>query len=214
MPTGYTYKIDNGTLTNSKDFIKLCLNAFGVMVHNKGNAPTTERPDFNKVYASDIEYYTKQITQAREKLSKAEEDFKINYDRYKNRVLEELKEKISIKKKYIQEQKEIETVYNRIKEGVENWDCSEKYNEIKAFCIEQLDMGKPEYSFNKKYLEELEKNIENFDEYFKEYHASIIEGYMHDIEYNTKSLDKTKKKIQEKQEFYDGIIKELDSITE
>ena len=75
-------------------------------------------------------------------------------------------------------------------------------------------MGKPKYSFNKECLEELEKNIENFDEYFKEYHASIIEGYMDDIEYNTKSLDKTKKEIQENQDFYDGIIKELDSITE
>lgn len=214
MPTGYTHKIDDGTLTNSKDFIKLCLNAFGIMIHNKDNAPTTERPDFNEVHASEIEYYTKQIAQARENLSKTEEDFKINYERYKNTVLEELKEKISIKKKYIQEQKEIETVYNRIKEGVESWDCSEKYNNIKSFCIEQLDRGKPEYSYFKEYVEKLEKNIENFDEYFKEYHASIIEGHMHDIEYYTKSLDETKKRIQEEQEFYDDLIKELDSITE
>ena len=77
MPTVYTQKIDDGTLTNGKDFIKLCLNAFGIMIHNKDNAPTTERTDFNKVYASDIEYYTKQIAQAKEKLSKAEEDFKV-----------------------------------------------------------------------------------------------------------------------------------------
>ena len=41
MPTVYTQKIDDGTLTNSKDFIKLCLNAFGIMIHNKDNAPTT-----------------------------------------------------------------------------------------------------------------------------------------------------------------------------
>lgn len=214
MPTGYTYKIDDGTLTNSKDFIKLCLNAFGIMIHNKDNAPTTERPDFNKVHASEIEYYTKQIVQTKEKLSKAEEDFKIDYEKYKNRVLEELKEKISINKKYIQEQKEIETVYNRIKEEVESWDCSEKYNNIKAFCIEQLDRGKPEYSYVIKCVEKFEKNIENFDEYFKKYHASIIEGYMRDIECYTKSLDETKKRIQEMQEFYDDLIKELDSITE
>ena len=79
MPTVYTHKIDEGTLTNGKDFIKLCLNAFGIMIHNKDNAPTTERTDFNKVYASDIEYYTKQIAQAKEKLSKAfkKTDYKI-----------------------------------------------------------------------------------------------------------------------------------------
>lgn len=62
--TGYVSLIDNGEITTPKDFLKVCLRAFGIMNRKVGSSlslESVENVDFTLTNDSTYKYYKKKF---------------------------------------------------------------------------------------------------------------------------------------------------------
>lgn len=135
--TGYTASIDDRSITNGKDFLKLCIRAFGVCIDQRDDSlksplVTEFKPDdyYNNERVIAIEKYEKLKNTSIEdyyknKLKDIERSKRLNANSYENKKLEQ-------------------QLYLKIKSEVESWIPPTKEHEaIKQFALEQISAGIP-----------------------------------------------------------------------
>lgn len=135
--TGYTANIDDRSITNGKDFLKLCIRAFCVCIDQRDNSlksplVTEFKPDdyYNNKRVIAIEKYEKLKNTSIEdyyknKLKDIERSKRLNANSYENKKLER-------------------QLYLKIKSEVESWvPPTEEYEVIKQFALEQISIGIP-----------------------------------------------------------------------
>ncbi len=72
MPTGYTSFIENGKVRTAKQFLHLCLRAFGVCINMRDDSLEVKddyTKDLLKGFQEDIDYHKKRLKIAEKKLS-------------------------------------------------------------------------------------------------------------------------------------------------
>lgn len=205
--TGYTYTIENGTCKTPKDFLKLCLKNFGccLEVRDESLAKFNANDFLEKIKnESQSEYLTNSFANAEKELEKllkkSDNEWKKELE---SRIADTEKKLEESKAKHYKESETLDWFANKIK----NWNCSEKYVNIKKFALEQLDITEPtNYEWEEKLLNELTNTT------MKDYRNSNIKSAIKEVDYYKKRIEDEKKKRDETIEFIEGFLKEIENI--
>lgn len=213
MPTGYTSFIEEGKVRTAKQFLHLCLRAFGVCSHMRDESLELKddyTKDIIKGYQQDIDYHQKNLDEAEKRLTEIR---KMSEADLCKKYIKETKEKIKNLQKARQKEFGEYGDYLMIRSDVEKWKCSEQFQNIKDFALNQIDISMPKDDY---YSEEL-KNCgnpteEGFQEKKDEYLASLITDAEWDINYHTEERDNAIKKREESLKFYIEFKEELEKL--
>jgi uncharacterized protein YqfB (UPF0267 family) len=205
--TGCTYNIENGTCKTPKDFLKLCLKNFGCCIEVRDESLAKFNADdfLEKIKnESQSEYLTNSLANAEKELEKL---LKKSDNEWKKelelRIADTEKKLEESKTKHYKESEILDWFANKIK----NWNCSEKYANIKKFALEQLDITEPtDYEWEEKLLNELRATT------VKDYRNSNIESAIKEVNYYKERIEGEKKHREEIIEFIEGFLKEIEEI--
>ena len=205
--TGYTCGITDGTVKTPKDFLKLCLKAFGCCVDLRDESLT----DFNvneyleKLKSEPVsDYLIESLKRAEEELEKLLKRTDNNWKVELNNKIAEAKTKLEESKINYQEESKIISYFT---DSIKDWDCSEDYQNIKNFALEQLGLTEPDgYEWNEKLFKELQ------DTDIKVYRNSRIQSAIKEVDYYKEKIEQEKKGKQEKIDFIEGFLKEIEKV--
>lgn len=200
--TGYTSFIADGEITNGADFLKLCSRAFGIFAEYRDEPLSADIP--TKIKYSD--YYERKLEQEKSTLIKY-------LERTDSEWQKELQKEIEVWKKDYSEAKERYEKENerlaRILEQIKDWNCSERYKNIKAFAIEQI-----KESFNDmkhlKYFQRKADEVKSMS--LEEYKQNKIDSLIETVKDTEESIKAEKDRVAEAQSFLDGFLEEISEI--
>lgn len=200
--TGYTSLIAQGEITTAKDFLKICLRAFGVLVEMRdeplsANIPTQiEKNDF----------YSKKKEQAEKKLKELKAFFPKQWEEMLKKEIKATKE--TLKKGEEKAEKE-RMLLDRLTREICGWQCDKEFRDVKNFALEQLGRTREET-----FLEVWQKlnTLENFT--WKTFKKQKIEELEKETAYYEKKEQKEKKRQKEKQDFLDKFFLNLKKLEE
>ena len=212
MPTGYTQQIIDGTVKTPKEFLHLCLRNFGVCISMRDMPLDTPQVDYTeyikRYYQDTIGYYSKTL-----------ENAKKEYARISNLSDDDLYEmyvkKFSDNRDYYQKRTDVtkkqNAKYQSFYDAIENWDCSEEFNNIKKFALDQIDISKDDEDY---YADELSKEMLTKEEFISEgkYKEELLKATESDVEYNQERLDHVTKDMNDTLAFYERFKKEIDKL--
>lgn len=214
MPTGYTQQIIDGTVKTPKEFLHLCLRNFGVCVSMRDVPFNESQVDYTeyikKYYQDTIGYHTKELENA-----KAEYERVINLsddDFYEMYV-----ERFSHNRKYYQEitdeAKKQNAKYQVFYDAIKNWDCSEEFDNIKKFALDQIDISKDDEDY---YADELSKEMLTKEEFISngkfKYEEDLLKQAKWNIDYHQEQLDAITKDMNNALTFYERFKKEIEKL--
>jgi hypothetical protein len=205
--TGYTYTIENGTCKTPRDFLKLCLKNFGCCLEVRDESLAKFNVDdfLEKIKnKSQSKYLTNSLANAEKELEKllkkSDNEWKKELE---SRIADTEKKLEESKTKHYKESEILDWFTNKIK----NWNCSEKYGNIKRFALEQLDITEAEnYEWEEKLLNELTNTT------VKDYRNSNIKSAIREVDYYKERIEEEKKHREENIEFIEGFLKEIENI--
>lgn len=206
MPTGYTAFIEDGSITTGKEFLLLCLRAFGIAIDIRNKplsvpTPTTFKPD---------EYYKKRYDKA---VADLETERNITFEETKHRMRSNYNEHVKNAKNAIARISKINEQYKKVREQVSDWTPpTEKHNGIKKFALEQIDMCiNSDYDF-KYYQEIIDTPFDDSDEAIKKYMAEYIKYLETNVELAKEAYDKEVRDSKEKTQFMKDFIESLENL--
>lgn len=133
MPTGYTAQIEDGKITNAKDFLLLCTRAFGVAIDLKDEplsmpTPMEFEPD---------EYYKINLQRREQEL---EELKQMTIDEFIEREKHSIQSDAEFAREHIKEMESANKRYLRIREVISKWNPpTTSHKGLKDFALEQID---------------------------------------------------------------------------
>lgn len=213
MTTGYTQQIIDGTVKTPKEFLHLCLRNFGICVSMRNES-------FN-IQGDYTEYIKKYYQDTIGYLNKALENAKKEYARISNLSDDDLYEmyvkKFTDNRNYYQkrtdEVKKQNAKYQSFYDAIENWDCSEEFNNIKKFALDQIDISKDDGDF---YKDELTKKMLTKKEFISaskyEYKENLLKNAEQDVNCNQERLDSITKNMNDALAFYERFKKEIEKL--
>ena len=200
MPTGYTCFIEDGDITNGRDFILLCTRAFGIAMDIREEPLTVPTP---KVFEPDVKYHTDCLNKAIEEKTRLTE---MTIEEWHLECVKDREKRIAEAKKHYEDDLELDKKYLKIKHEVEEWNAPDDCKEIKKFALEQIKISRPDLSHAHEWLVLAEQEIDE-DERF-DAHMKSIER---DITYHQEHIAEEIKRAEERTQF----MKELcDSLKE
>ena len=213
MPTGYTQQIIDGTVKTPREFLHLCLRNFGICISLRDEPlnPQGDYTEYIKKYYQDTIGY----------LNKALENAKKEYARIGNLSDDDLYEmyvkKFTDNRNYYQkrtdEAKKQNAKYQSFYDAIKSWDCSEEFNNIKKFALDQIDDSKEPEDF---YKDELTKKIITKKEFISdgkyEYKENLLKNAEEDVNYKQERLDDAIKNMNDALAFYERFKKEIDKL--
>ena len=213
MPTGYTQQIIDGTVKTPKEFLHLCLRNFGVCVSMR-DMPFDSQGDYTpyikKFYQDSMGYHAKALENA-----KAEYERVINLS--DDDLYEMYVERFSHNREYYQEitdkAKKQNAQYQVFYDAIKNWDCSEEFDSIKKFALDQIDISKEAEDY---YADELSKEMLTKEEFISngksKYEEDLLEQAKWDIDYHQEQLDDITKRMSNVLAFYERFKKEIEKL--
>lgn len=198
MPTGYTACIEDGKITNAKDFILLCTRAFGVaydVMEEPLSVPTPIE------FKPDLEYHTKRLE---EELKEKERLLNISDEAFHKEMMELRENSIKNATEHLRLSQELDAKYEAILKDIEGWDPPDDYKELKAFAIEQIKISRPDLEWQKKYIENC--MVEDPDDLIKK---DLLGNCERSIEYHQEAIKDEIKKAEEKTKFMKNLIESL-----
>ena len=213
MPTGYTQQIIDGNVKTPKEFLHLCLRNFGICISLRDEPlnPQGDYTEYIKKYYQDTIGY----------LNKALENAKKEYARISNLSDDDLYEmyvkKFTDNRNYYQkitdEAKKQNSKFQIFYDAIKNWDCSEEFNNIKKFALDQIDDSKEPEDF---YKDELTKKMLTKKEFIADgkykYKEDLLKNAEQDVNYNQERLDSITKNMNDALAFYERFKKEIEKL--
>lgn len=195
MPTGYTAKVQNGEITDPKEYILNCARNFGALIHMRdSDSCEIEKRKVDNYYLERMESSIKDY-----------QDFiKLSDDEIEKRINKEYDEAVLRQEKGLNSFYEHEKRYQDMIEKVSEWVApTGDHVQLKDFAINQLKTSL-EYDcsdyLRKSYLKKIEKQT------IEEYKASMIQNYLEDIEYNSKHYKEELERVKEVNKWIDELI--------
>ncbi len=203
--TGYTHGVLEGTVTDAKDYLKMCLHAFGVMIKYRDDPLTADLPDSIPLDA----YHVSQIDDKKRKLEEVKARTDDEWRAELKKALESEKSSYEIAKKEIQV--DTERIENMRKKIVA-WDCDDQLADVKKFALEQLNMTKPyDLDWYTETIETLEKALTD-ETRFNEWKQTSIESAEHDLMYTIERAEEDKANNKKANEYLAKFKKELEKL--
>lgn len=203
MPTGYTIKIEDGSIKTGKEFLSLCCRAFNVCVMMKEDSLDKPTP---KEFGIDP-FYEEQIEQLKKDLEKAE-----------NITIEEAEEMLKedqrqtedyVSKKVLEEKHNLEK-YNAIESEILAWTPpTPEHENLKKFALEQVRVSKPKENDFKYYREMVESINSLTPEEYKQRRINILkESLQRAIENYEEHVEAISDKNRWLKEFWESFEEE------
>lgn len=207
--TGYTYKIEDGTCKTPKDFLKLCLKAFGCCIELRDESLTSfDVNEFLKKLKTESEqpsdYLVTSLSNAEKELEKLLKRTNDDWKKELDSEIAKAKEKLEKNKKEHEEESKTLSYFTQ---SIENWNCSEEYKGIKDFALEQLGLTTLiNYEWDEKLLEELS------NESVTEYRNRYIQSAIKEVDYYKERIEEEKEGKLEDIKFIEGFLKEIEDL--
>ena len=133
MPTLYTAFIEDRTITNGADFLKLCTRNFGIA----SDIRDEPLPILPPIHFEPDPYYEQTYKRAVERNNKVQH---MTFEEAKQEIIEKCKSEAESSRIYYEDCIENNHKYLKIKKEVLNWIPPTKEHEnIKKFALEQID---------------------------------------------------------------------------
>lgn len=133
MSTLYTAFIEDGTITNGADFLKLCTRNFGIAFDIRDEP----FPILPPIHFEPDPYYEQTYKRAVERNNKVQQ---MTFEEAKQEIIEKYRIKTESSKRYYEKCVKNNHKYLKIKKEVLNWIPPTKEHEnIKKFALEQID---------------------------------------------------------------------------
>ena len=200
--TGYTSFIIDKNLKAS-EFLKLCMRAFNIFIEYR-DEPLS--PNIPKELPKD-DWHEKELVKAKEKLAQR---LSMTDDEWRKELESDLATKIAEHKEAVEEEKVEMARLNAVKEAIEGWKCSEAYEKVKNFALDQIAKSEP-YGY-KWYIESEEcmrKALDSQEE-FEKYKADLIQCAREDVAYHEKGVAENEANWKKANEFLSGFWKEIE----
>jgi len=213
MPTGYTSFIEDGKVKTAKQFLHLCLRAFGVTMMIREDSLEVKddyTEDLLKAFRGERSYHKKKINEAQKRmdaiLALTDEEL---YQKY----IKSTKDDIASYTKFKKEEEKDNTAYNRIAEDIKKWDCDPKFEEIKRFALNQINLSVHNSDYWEEKLQECKvPTREEFQKEKESYLSSMIKDVQWDINFHTEELEKVKARQVDCMAFYKQFMNELNKL--
>ena len=170
-----------------------------------------ERFSHNREYYQDtIDYHAKALENA-----KAEYERVINLsdDDFYKMYVERFSHNRENYQKRLDEIMNHNAQYQSFYDAIKNWDCSEEFNNIKKFALDQIDISKEDEDY---YADELSKKMLTKEEFISggknEYEEDLLKNAISDISYHQKELDTEIKTMNNVLAFYESFRKEIEKL--
>jgi len=217
MPTGYTSFIEEGKITEPKDFLKLCLRAFGIFIDKRDESLSLEsviNARFNLEDSWNYNYNKGQYEEAQKKLEEYTELQGEAVEKAYHEYITGIKEEREYYAKRLEEIKAKNAKYDDFINRISEWKCSPEFNEIKQFAIEQCEKSKDDIEFYQKEIDRYDEELkdENSRKVFEKDMAVRRQCLEDDVAYYLNSLNETVKRNQSNKEFFEKFMKEVETI--
>lgn len=217
MPTRYTEFIENKQCNSVKQFLKLCLRNFGVLSKYRDEPLSLDfEPDFTdenvnsfiKINENRIEKYKKEL----------KEYDNLSYDEKASKIKEDCLKELNFYKNIYDKSVELNAKYDNFIEAIDSWDCSEDFNSIKEFAINQCEISKENLDYYEKEIIKYQKLLDKIETSKYEVQCEI-DKHRNAIIANIKScqdyinrIKEQNNKYESNKEFYDRFVKEIENI--
>ena len=217
MPTRYTEFIENKQCNSVKQFLKLCLRNFGVLSKYRDEPLSIDfEPDFTdenvnsfiKINENRIEKYKKEL----------KEYDNLSYDEKASKIKEDCLKELNFYKNIYNKSVELNKKYDNFIEAIDSWDCSEDFNSIKKFAINQCEISKENLDYYEKEIIKYQKLLDKIETSKYEVQCEI-DKHRNAIIANIKScqdyinrIKEQNNKYESNKEFYDRFVKEIENI--
>ena len=202
MPTGYTSFIEEGKVKDAKQFLHLCLRAFGVLGFMRDESLEIKddyTDDIIKDYENEKQYHQKKLEQALKDLAKA-------HNLTDDELYEMFTKEENYDADYYVKQLQHNELYDKIAGEIRNWDCDSDMESLKNFALEQIEISKykPDTSG------QLHTTKEEFLKKKKdEYRKRVIDHAQWDVDYHTEELEKVENRYADRIAYYNKVKEEL-----
>ena len=162
MQTGYTDYIKDGKITSGKDFLKLCTRAFGVAIDLKDESLDVPTPNCFEPHPYYEEAY-KESLKSREKI------YNMTLEEVKKDIISKYNDNKGIVENILKKYKDEDEKYLKVRKEVEEWiPPTSEHENLKKFCLEQIDMSLNTYLY--KWCEkDINKELDTSDDAIREY---------------------------------------------
>lgn len=192
MPTGYTCKVQDGSVIEVKDYILDCARQFGALVHMRDDNGVKIR------HREVSDYHLKGLNDAHKRL---EEIKNMTDEEVQKKLDESYVNSIESKERMIKGKQESEKKYLAMLDKVNNWNTPTKEHEnLKEFAIKQLQES-IKWDCDCQYLDQEIKK-----ETVSEYRNSMIKYCLNDIEYHSNGYSKELKSVEEANKWIDDLV--------
>ena len=213
MPTGYTSFIEDGKVKTAKQFLHLCLRAFGVCINMRDDGlklTDDYTEDISKGYQEDINYHKKQLTSAEKKLSEIQS---MTEDELCKKYIKDTSDNIQYYLKEEDKRSQNNKKYLEIRSVIETWDCNPEFQSIKDFALNQIDISMDKSDYYQKVIEKYgEPTKEGFQKKKEEYLQKLIKDAQWDVDYHTEELNKVIDRKEKNLKFYKEFKEELNKL--
>ena len=195
MPTGYTFEVEDGKITELKDYMLRCSRAFGVCLEIRDESLDVLPP--KKLVPSS--YYKDKLKSAEQELARLKETPKKQLmGNWMNdlRVAEEAHENVC------KSTKEHLDRYENMYQKVLAWKPPATLARLKEFMLSQIDVSREHMS-----LPKLEEHPT-----FDKWKENRITRLIYDIEYYSKEYDRELKRVGEGNEWLELLWKEVERV--
>lgn len=194
MATEYTIYIENGKITNGKDFLLLCA--------QKDDFITCPIRKYKKDNYEDAKRSLEKVTEI--SLDEAKKRMKIEYDNniyYAMNNLEKLKAK--------------NARYRKIRNEIERWiPPNEECFSIKKFALEQIDISDYLSEDIERYQQIINTPFDNSDEAAIKYIQKLINVRKNNMERAKKQYEDEIRRIERRKQFVNDFVESLKQIEE
>ena len=213
MPTGYTQKIIDGEVQTPKDFLHLCLRAFGVLVDFMDD-PLDPNRDYTQDIINrcqkDVDYAKKKVEEYKEELKKYQQIS--DEDLYQEWVKKETESRDWA----IESMKTVaktNDLLGRFHRSIEDWECSKEYEGVKSFALEQLEISTEDTGYEAEILERTKDlSREHFDTVKDELRNSYIASASRMLESSEDMVKDAIKRQSERVSFYHFFKQEIEKL--
>lgn len=213
MPTGYTSFIEDGKVKTAKQFLHLCLRAFGVCINMRDDSlklTDDYTEDISKGYQEDINYHKKQLTSAEKKLSEIQS---MTEEELCKKYIKDTSDNVQYYLKAEDKRSQSNKKYLEIRNAIETWDCNPEFQSIKDFALNQIDISMDKSDYYQKAIEKYgEPTKEGFQKKKEEYLQKLIKDAQWDVDYHTEELNKAIDRKEKNLKFYKEFKEELNKL--
>ena len=199
MPTGYTYSVQNGEVTELKEFMLSCAKGFGAFIHMRDDGISSDIK-----YREVGEYYSRRLENTKREF----EEFKLLSDEEIQKQLDEsyerrIKEQKEGLKRFDEQKQRYLDMIDKVKEWIPP---TEDHIKLKEFALEQLNSSLEfdcSDSSRNYYLQE------PFKDTVEEYRVYKIKSYLKDLEYYSKSYRDELESVEKANKWIRDLIESL-----